>query len=260
MSNGYSQSKEGIFSALTSVEKNDLIRLREIKSSISPSFNDSQWNVHETLLFARRQSLSKILYYARLYDMILEIPGVIIEFGVMWGASLALLSNLRGIKEPYNNSRTIHGFDTFRGLTGSSDKDQSADYSVKDASYAVSEEFPETLTEILDIHQRNSPVPHLSKYELVRGDLLETFPTWLKTHPERLVSMAIFDLDIYKPTKAALELVLPRMPKGAMLVFDELNCPVFPGETVAMLESMEINTTRLYRDPHMTYCAWCFIE
>jgi len=33
------------------------------------------------------------------------------------------------------------------------------------------------------------------------------------------------------------------MPKGAVLIFDELNCPPFPGETVALEEVLGIAKT-----------------
>ena len=39
--------------------------------------------------------------------------------------------------------------------------------------------------------------------------------------------MAIFDMDIYKPTKDALNAIKSRFTKGSVLVFDELNCKEF---------------------------------
>jgi hypothetical protein len=39
-------------------------------------------------------------------------------------------------------------------------------------------------------------------------------------------------------------------------VFDELNCPHFPGETLAVLEVLGLNNLALRRHPHQPYCAW----
>ena len=39
------------------------------------------------------------------------------------------------------------------------------------------------------------------------------------------------------------------MPKGGLIVFDELNLKDFPGETVAFKEYFDINSTRLERSP-----------
>ena len=39
------------------------------------------------------------------------------EFGIEYGSTVSLLSKLRGIYEPYNYSRKVIGFDTFKGFT-----------------------------------------------------------------------------------------------------------------------------------------------
>jgi len=43
-------------------------------------------------------------------------------------------------------------------------------------------------------------------------------------------------------------------------VFDELNCPHFPGETVALLETLELRGLRLQANPHQPFCSWAVIE
>ena len=53
-------------------------------------------------LFINRQTLSRILFFHDLYRKIININGIIIEFGVRWGQNLALFESFRGIYEPYN--------------------------------------------------------------------------------------------------------------------------------------------------------------
>jgi hypothetical protein len=63
-------------------------------------------------------------------------------------------------------------------------------------------------------------------------------------------------MDLYEPTKAALEHFLPRMPKGAVLAFDELDNPIWPGETTALLEKLNVNRLKIQRlewDPYIGY-------
>ena len=67
-------------------------------------------------LFMKRQELSKILFFNELYQQILNVHGIIIEFGTRWGQNLTTLSNLSGIYEFYNYNRKIVGFDTFSGF------------------------------------------------------------------------------------------------------------------------------------------------
>jgi hypothetical protein len=59
-----------------------------------------------------------------------------------------------------------------------------------------------------------------------------------------------------EPTKKALELFLPRVVKGGFVGFDEINNAFWPGETLALLESMNINnmTVRQFPyEPNMAY-------
>jgi len=211
-----------------------------------------QWNHHNTV-FLKRQVLSRLLYQDHLYRKILDVPGVICEFGVHWGATMTTLTNLRGIYEPFNHSRRICGFDTFSGFTGVDAAD--GNYS-SDGDYSTSSGYEEELEAILTLHESFSPIPQIKKFELVKGDIAETLPAWLEANRHAIVAMAIFDMDIYKPTRAALEMIMPRLTKGSLLVFDELNCPHFPGETQAVEEIIGVNNLRLKRFPHQPYCAY----
>jgi hypothetical protein len=215
-----------------------------------------QWNYHFSV-FLKRQVISRILYQDYLYQKILSVPGVILEFGVHWGATIATLLNLRGIYEPYNHSRSIYGFDTFNGFPEVSGEDGGFS---KQGDYATSEGYEKELERVLSIHESFSPIAHVQKFELIKGDVQETLPDFLERNPHAVVSMAIFDMDIYAPTKHALESIMPRLTKGSLLVFDELNCRHFPGETQAVDEVIGLNNLRLSRVPNQPYCAFAEFE
>jgi hypothetical protein len=195
-----------------------------------------------------------VVYYHDLYQKCLPVPGVICEFGVHWGAGLSTLLNLRSILEPYNHSRHIFGFDTFEGFASTNDKDG---HQARDGDYSSRADFADSLGQILEYHEAIAPFPEVRKHTLVRGNVIETLPIWLQENPHASIALAIFDMDIHAPTKFALERVLDRMPKGAILVFDEFNCPFFPGETQAVQEVLGIRNLRLQRHPLQTYCAFC---
>jgi hypothetical protein len=64
------------------------------------------------------------------------------------------------------------------------------------------------------------------------------------------------DVDLFDPTKAVIEHLVPRMPKGAVLVFDQLDNPIWPGEATALASTLGINTLQLRRfewDPYIAY-------
>jgi hypothetical protein len=241
----------GEFTQQSNTERDNIQRLFDIQKEILPRFGP-QWNIHQTV-FLRRQALSRLIYYYELYQKIIDVPGVICEFGVQWGASLATLINLRGMLEPFNYSRVIYGFDTFEGFAQVDEKD--GGFSTK-GDYATLDRYHEVLSEIIRIHESFSPIPHLKKFELIKGDASETLPPWLEQNPHAIVAMAILDMDVYKPTRDVLQKILPRLTKGSVLVFDEVNCRHFPGETEAVAEVIGLNNLKLRRFPHQPFCAW----
>lgn len=199
-------------------------------------------------LFLTSKNLARILFFCEMYKKIIGRHGVIMEFGVRWGQTLSLLSALRGIFEPFNRHRKIVGFDTFTGFRGVSAKDGGKS-ACKKGSFSVSENYESYLQELLVLQEALNPMAHLRRFELVKGDAVRTIPKYFKAHPETMVSLAIFDFDIYTPTKAALKAVKPCLSKGSILVFDELCDDIFPGETVALKETLGLRGLKVQRLP-----------
>jgi hypothetical protein len=85
-------------------------------------------------------------------------------------------------------------------------------------------------------------------------------PEYLTRHPETLISLAVFDFDIYAPTEAALRAIKPHLFKGSVLVFDELCDDIFPGETTALREVFDIGGIRLKRFPMTARVSYFVVE
>ena len=233
-------------------EENDIEKIRDFHKLHIDKWGNG-WN-QNSLVTIQRQTLSRVLYYNMLYQKIVGVPGCILEFGVQWGSTLSQLISLRGIYEPYNHLRHIYGFDTFEGFFRTS-KTHDGSY-LRDTDYSVYPGYEAHLEKILQIHENNCPLSHIKKFSLIKGDASKTSLRWIKDNPQAIVAMAIFDMDIYQPTKDALTAILPRLTKGSLLVFDELNCPVFPGETKAVREVLGLNNIKLEHYPHAPNCAW----
>ena len=227
------------------------LRLRQLRDEIAP-YLGPHWNLHSNV-FLKRVTLSRLLYLNHIYSLIRDVPGVICEFGVQWGATLATLMNLRGIYEPYNYSRTIIGFDTFEGFAATGARDGTE---VAAGDYRTMDEYRDKLEEVLKLHESFSPLSHIKKFELVKGDASTTVPEWLDTNKHAVVALALFDMDLYAPTRSVIEAIQPRLTRGSVLVFDELNCSRFPGETQAVIETLGLGGLRLRREPNQPYCAW----
>lgn len=210
-------------------------------------------------LFLKRQDLGRMLMFADLYQRMLPVNGVVMEFGLRWGRDLALLQSLRGLYEPFNYTRRIVGFDTFEGFATIDDKDGDS-AATQVGAYDVTEGYAAYLESVLAAQEQESPIAHLRKFELIGGDASVELPRYLREHPETIVAFAYFDMDVYEPTRACLEALKPHLTKGSILGFDELNCPDFPGETIALREVFGLDSLRIERGVHGSYPAFAILD
>lgn len=210
-------------------------------------------------IYFTSKNLSRLLFFYEIYKKILHTHGVIMEFGVRWGQTLSLMSALRGIFEPFNRHRKIVGFDTFKGFSGMCAKDGDK-CNCSDGSFDVPLDYESYLDSVMSLQEELNPMFHIKRYELVKGDAVETISEYFERHPETIISLAIFDFDIYTPTKAALEAVMPRLFKGSVLVFDELCDDMFPGETLALMETLGVSGLRIQRYPMTARISYVVVE
>jgi len=105
--------------------------------------------------YLRSPLLAKILYLNELYQLIEKVPGIIVEFGVWWGANLALFESFRAVYEPYNWNRKVVGFDTFQGYPSVGEKDGTTGYAAV-GGYTVSEGYEDYLSRLLDAHEADN--------------------------------------------------------------------------------------------------------
>jgi hypothetical protein len=200
--------------------------------------------VDNLALYLRRQPLTQLLSRDALYRMVLDVPGVIMEFGVHRGRHLAALTALRGVYEPYNPHRRIVGFDTFTGFPGVTERDSSAPGAVTH-SFALPEDYPKHLRDVLDAHEDGEHMRHIQRTIIVQGDVRDTLPRYLERNPQTIIALAYFDLDLYEPTRDALTAIRPYLTKGSVLAFDELAHAKWPGETAALRDVLGTDFGRL---------------
>lgn len=210
-------------------------------------------------LFINRQTISNLLYKDFLYRQIVNVHGIVCEFGVRWGRNLALFQNFRGIYEPYNYSRKIVGFDTFEGFVSLHDKD-GEDEVVKNGNYSVTKNYEDYLDDILMYHERQSPISHIKKYDIKKGDASVTINQYLTENPETIIALAYFDMDLYEPTLNCLKAIGKHLTRGSIIAFDELNLHEFPGETLAVKELLGLNKYHIKRTPLNPFCAYIVID
>lgn len=237
------------------------------KESIGDYFDKSVGTTLDKLenfaRFVPRQNLALFMAKSAIFEHVIEVHGSIIECGVFMGGGLFTWAQLSAIYEPYNHNRKIIGFDTFSGFPDIHDKDTSLNEksSIQHKtpggySFKAKQELVDG-AKLLDI---NKPLGHIPKIELVEGNACETIPTYIYDNPHTVVSLLYLDFDLYEPTKIALETFLPRMPKGAVIVFDELNQVQWPGETVAIMEKIGLRGLSVKRFPFTPSISYAILD
>ena len=171
--------------------------------------------------------MGNILSHYELYKKILELPGDVIELGVIKGASLIQFCTFRELLEN-EKSRKIIGFDIF-GQFPSVGKVSSDTEFVKNWNIQFEGEFVSKQEIESSLDNKN-----LKNVELVQGDILETLDGYLREHPYTRIALLHIDTDVYEPAKAGLEKLYDRVVRGGIIVFDDFG--VVEGETKAVEE------------------------
>ncbi len=211
------------------------------------SLSDTEKLMHFPL-YTTRQSIAAFLFKYELFKRILNVHGSIIECGVAYGSGLMTFAHFSSIFEPVHHTRRVVGFDTFQGFPSLSEKDKEKEGRDPNAtSGGMRVDSYEELQRCIRLYDQNRFVEHIPKVELVKGDLTLTASEYLKNNPHLVVALLYLDLDIYEPTKVALKTFIPRMPKGSIVAFDEVNHPDWPGETLAVLEELGIRNLKIER-------------
>jgi hypothetical protein len=208
--------------------------------------------------YVRRQHLKRFLAMYEIFKLILPVKGSIIECGVYKGFSLMTWAKLSAMLEPENLTRRIYGFDSFEGFPNVGEQDANPVVMPEQGTFCTNtyEELQTLITE----YDKDRFLGHVDKVHLIRGDATKTIPQFIADHRHLVISLLFLDFDLYEPTKVAIEDFLPRMPKGAVVAFDELDNPIWPGETQALLDTVGINRLELRRFEWDPYIAYDFIK
>lgn len=234
----------------------------QIFKNLYAAFEDSDLSLAYKLqafpLWVRRQDMAYLFAKYEIFKQIVHVNGSIVECGVFVGGGTMTWLHCSSILEPYNHTRKIIGFDTFSGFPQIDDSDKKTGTSehLHVGGLNVSHSMQDELTRLVKIHDRNRPLSHVNKVELIKGDACETIPQYVEDNPYLLISLLYLDFDIYKPTKAALQTLYNRVVKGGIIAFDELNCKSYPGETVAMIEELDLTKVELKRFPFVTHLSY----
>lgn len=211
--------------------------------------------------YVRRHELARFMVQYELFKRIANVKGSIVECGVYQGSGVMAWAKISETLEPYNFLRKIYGFDTFDGFPSVSPADLTGPGAVAEVGRLKPEyDVLDELRACISAMEATRLLQHQEKVHLIKGDAMHTIPEFLKENQHVLISLLYLDFDLYEPTSLALKEFLPRMPKGAVVAFDELNDAKWPGETRALLETFNLNQYKLESFPFEPHISWVTLD
>lgn len=118
----------------------------------------------------------------------------------------------------------------------------------------------ENILDSIALYDENRFLPQFPKVHLIQGDFMKTSELFFDEYPHVVPALLYLDFDLYEPTKKALEVFWPRMPKGSVIAFDELNDTAWPGETKALCETLDIKRVKINKIEFDTKISYVIVE
>jgi hypothetical protein len=229
---------------------------RRIEAIFNASGDTVETRLENFPKYVRRQHLKRFLALYEIFKLALPVKGSVVECGVFNGFGVMSWAKLSAMLEPENLTRRIYGFDSFKGFPSTSGEDDNR-IAQPEAGALCADSYDE-LQALITEYDGDRFLGHIPKVHLIKGDVVETIPAFVTEHRHLVVSLLFMDVALFEPTKVALDHFVPLMPRGAVLAFDELDNPMWPGETRALLSTLGIRKLQLRRfewDPYISYAV-----
>ena len=239
-------------------KKHEIEYLEKLNEYFEKSLGNNVEKLQNFPKYVPRVDLTNFLAKYELFKKTLDVPGSIVECGVLFGGGLMAFAQFSAIFEHTNFMRKIIGFDTFSGFPKLSIHDKSTSEFAHKGGFGI--DSYEDLQKCIKLYDENRFLNHIPKVELVRGDAVKTIPQYIKKNPAVVVSLLYIDFLLYEPSKIALEYFVPRMPKGAIIAFNLINDTMhWQGTTKALLDSMGIKKLELKKFQFTPYTQYCIL-
>mgnify|MGYP001179075659 FL=1 len=178
-------------------------------------------------LFSGDTNLFKTLTIHELLKRTQNVKGDIIEFGI-WRGNTSLL--IKKIIDIYNIKKRLIMFDHFRGLQHFEKKDGKKIKKFK-GTYLGNKKI---IKEFLNFFK-------FKNIKIIDKDATSLNENYFKG---KKFSMVIIDVDLYEPTLKILNSLKNNIQKNGLIVFDEGNSKLMPGEGIALKEFLNENKRR----------------
>lgn len=179
--------------------------------------------IHYFPAFAGHLTLARFLSLYEAYKMTLGVAGHIGEIGVYKGAGSLFFAKLTKLFEP-ESLTLVHGFDWFQGAK-----------TTKEEKYVSEGECQVDYARVMQLirAQGLDNIVHIHNLDVTKD--LDRF---FKENSHLQFKLIFSDCGVYDVVSATLKHFWPRLTSGGIMVFDQFNHEVAPGETRAIKEFM----------------------
>jgi len=186
--------------------------------------------------FVGHLTLARYLSLFEIYKKTLGIAGHIAEVGIYKGAASIMFAKLTMLYESTTLTQ-VHGFDWFKGAANLSAEDKDT---ILEGSYYE----PKGRVEALLKAQNLEHIVKLHDMDMTSKSVKQFFE-----HNQHLMfKIVMFDIGIYDVVKNCLPLFWERLIVGGIIIFDQFNFDIAPGETRAIRELLPNAVIRTF--PH----------
>lgn len=179
--------------------------------------------IHHFPAFVGHQTLARFITLYELYKQTLGVAGHIAEIGIWKGTSSLFFAKLMRLFEP-ETLTLVHGFDNFEGAK-----------ITEEEKYVEEGECQEDYDRLMRLISAQGYDNIVKVHNL---DVTTELPAFFEEHVHLQFKLIFADIGIYEVVKSTLEHFWPRLTSGGVMIFDQFNHEVAPGEARAIREFM----------------------
>lgn len=159
--------------------------------------------------------IGKLLGQYEVSKQIVGLPGSVVESGVYKGVSFVRRATFRHLLET-QEARKLIGFDAFGnspelGLCRAADIEFAATHDEIAGGAGI------LLLDLSDLVEAKA----FGHFDLVEGNVMDTMGDYFSMYEHERIALLHFDMDVYEPTLAALELLWDRVVPGGLALVDD---------------------------------------
>ena len=172
------------------------------------------WNIENNFYLKSDTSrLKKAICQFEIFKQTTNVSGDIVECGVFKGSSLIRFLTFRDLLR--QQKKKVVGFDPFGKFPIQKIKE--------DNKFGISHNKSSGLGVNKNILNKYLRRKKFKNFRLIKGDIKKTLPVFLKKEKKMKISFLHLDMDVFEPTKFALDFFYNKISKYGIILIDEYN-------------------------------------